>query len=315
MVIGYRNESGDAININSTLWRCSVYKFKRRYLILIANITLLVALFIQIPSALASASNSKQTGYISYSDVGQGQPLVLIHAFPVDKRLWKPQQEGLASHFRIITLDLWGFGDSGVAQNQIATMDEYADEVKQLLDNLHIKQAIIGGESMGGYISLAFLKHYPERVKGLVLSDTNSISLTQQQKDKYNKTADDMLANGSSAFIQDFLPKAVSNAAPQQIKTYLLTIMNEQTPAGMAAAFRGIADRQNTSKELSGAKFPILIITGDADQVLPPQQSYDMHDLAKDSRLIVITGAGHLSSLEKPEQWNQAVIDMFDPAK
>lgn len=289
-----------------------MHKLKRCSLIWLATITIISSLLMTIRFAMAAEPATKQMGYISYSDVGQGEPLVLIHAFPVDKRLWKPQQDGLASHFRIITLDLWGFGQSSAVQGQIASMEEYADEVKQLLDKLHIKQAIIGGESMGGYISLAFLKYYPERVKGLVLSDTNSISLTQQQKDKYYKTADDILANGSSAFIQDFLPKAVSKDASHQIRTYLLTIMNEQTPAGMAAAFRGIADRSNTSNELSEAKLPILIITGDEDQVLPPQQSYDMHELAKDSRLIVIAGAGHLSNLEKPEQWNQAVIDMFD---
>jgi len=158
-------------------------------------------------------------------------------------------------------------------------------------------------------------KHYPERVKGLVLSDTNSISLTETEKAKYYKTADDILTNGSNAFIQNFLPKAVSKDASQQIRDYLLTIMNEQPPAVMSAAFRGIADRSNTSNVLSEAKLPILIITGEEDQVLPPQQSYDMHELAKDSRLIVIPGAGHLSNLEKPEIWNQAVIDMFDPAK
>lgn len=276
---------------------------------------ILFTLLMTIRLAMANEITTEKMGSISYSDVGQGEPLVLIHAFPLDKRLWKPQQDSLASHFRIITLDLWGFGQSDAAQSKIASMDDYADEVRQLLDKLHIKKAIIGGESMGGYVSLAFLKHYPERVSGLVLSDTNSISLTQQQKETYYKTADDIQTNGSNNFIQGFLPKAVSKDASQEIRTYLLTIMSEQTPAAMAAAFRGIADRSNTSSVLSDTKIPILIITGEDDQVLPPQQSYDMHELAKDSRLIVIKGAGHLSNIEKPEQWNQAVIDMFDSSK
>lgn len=268
----------------------------------------IVCMLLIATSAFASGNHR-----ISFTDVGKGMPIILIHAFPTDQRLWKPQQENLASHFRIITLDLWGFGQSDAAQGQIVSMDDYADEIKQLLDNLHIKKAIIGGESMGGYVSLAFLSHYPDRVKGLILSDTNAISLTQQQKETYYKTAEDIQTNGSNTFIQGFLPKAVSKDASEQIRNYLLTIMNEQTPTAMAAEFRGIAERSNTSNVLSKTELPILIITGEEDQVLPPQQSYDMHKLAKNSRLIVIKGAGHLSNLEKPEEWNQAVIEMFNP--
>lgn len=290
-----------------------MFKMQYRPLKIFITTTLLLSAFILLPFTFASELSAKKLSHISYSDVGQGVPLVLIHAYPFDQRLWKPQQENLASNFRIITLDLWGFGQSDAIQGQIVTMDDYADEIKQLLDELHIKKAIIGGESMGGYVSLAFLDHYPERVKGLILSDTNSISLTEQQKETYYKTADDIQTNGSNTFIQGFLPKAVSKQASQQIRTYLLTIMNEQTPTAMAAAFRGIAERNNTSNVLSKTTLPILIITGEEDQVLPPQQSYDMHELAKNSRLIVIKNAGHLSNLEKPEEWNNAVIEMFNP--
>lgn len=273
--------------------------------------TLLLSLLALTSVTFASDSRKKQTNHISYSDVGRGEPLVLIHAYPLDKRLWKPQQDSLAQHFRVITLDLWGFGQSTAGQGQVISMDNYANEIKQLLDLLHIKKAIIGGESMGGYVSLAFLKHYPERVKGLILSDTNSISLNQQQKESYYQTANDILAKGSNNFIQGFLPKAVSKNASQQTRNYLFKIMNEQAPAAMAAAFKGIADRSNTSTVLNESSIPVLIITGQEDQVLPPQQSSDMHHLARNSRLIVISGAGHLSNLEKPTEWNRAVIDMF----
>jgi len=94
--------------------------------------------------------------FISYTETGKGQPLVLIHAFPTDKRLWEPQHEGLKNQFHVISLDLWGFGESSPVDGNAVTMSEYADEIKKLLDHLQIKKAIIGGESMGGTLLCLF---------------------------------------------------------------------------------------------------------------------------------------------------------------
>lgn len=96
--------------------------------------------------------------HIAYTDTGKGQALVLIHAFPTDKSLWVPQQS-LASHFRVITLDLWGFGQSQSVSGEAVSMADYADEVALLLRRLRIKKAILAGESMGGYVALAFMKN------------------------------------------------------------------------------------------------------------------------------------------------------------
>lgn len=276
-----------------------------------AKFVLLFAVIISLLFSPIARADQPNNGYISYTDVGQGEPLVLIHAFPFDQRLWKPQQEGLKQHFRVITLDLWGFGRSAAVNGKVASMDEYAQEVKQLLDKLHIQKAIIGGESMGGYVTLAFLKHYPERASGLILSDTNSIADTPEAKAKRMQLAQDILTHGPQQFIHDFQAKAVSANASQQVRSYILDIMNEQTASGIAAALLGMGDRSNTSVELSKTQLPILIITGDKDEVLPPQQSYDMHALAKNSRLLVIADAGHLSNLEKADEWNKAVIALF----
>ena len=114
--------------------------------------------------------------FISYNDVGEGKPIVLIHAFPTDQRLWQAQQEGLKANFRVITLDLWGFGQSSSVDGHAIPMSEYADEIKELLDYLKIDRAIIGGESMGGYIALAFLDKYPNLLLGLVLANTQSVA-------------------------------------------------------------------------------------------------------------------------------------------
>lgn len=249
--------------------------------------------------------------FISYSDVGEGKPLVLIHAFPTDQRLWAPQQQGLKKHFRVITLDLWGFGKSSSVDGQAITMTDYADEVKQLMDQLHLKQAIIGGESMGGYIALAFLEKYPDKIAGLILSNTQSIADNPEAKARREATAVDILEHGTRNLISGFMPKALSPQVPEQIKIYLQDILEAQLASAMASALRGMALRDDRSALLTHTSLPVLIITGDQDILISPQQSQNMHALAKNSKLVVIESTGHLSNLEQPAQWNQAVIDIF----
>jgi pimeloyl-ACP methyl ester carboxylesterase len=260
---------------------------------------------------MTSAEAAKQAGSISYSEVGEGQPLVLIHAFPTDQHLWNPQQEGLKNHFRVITLDLLGFGHAAATDGKAVSMSEYADEVKELLDQLHIKKAIIGGESMGGYVALAFLEKYPGSAVGVILSDTQSIADSPEAKQKREAAAVNALEHGTASLIHDFMPKALSPAAPVETRDALQRILTAQAPTGVASALRGMAGRSDTSNVLANVTLPILILTGDQDTLISPQQSQSMHALAKNSRFIVITNAGHLSSLEQPKQWNQAVIEMF----
>ncbi|MBV9575465.1 MAG: alpha/beta fold hydrolase, partial [Gammaproteobacteria bacterium] len=255
------------------------------------------------PDIFAKEITSKQLGYISYTEEGKGEPLILIHAFPTDQRLWQAQRAGLNKYFHVITLDLWGFGSSSSTNGQAVTMIEFADEVKQLLRQLHIQKAIIGGESMGGYVALAFLQRYPESVAGLILSDTQSIADSAEVKKKRELVAETVLTQGPAQLINDFMPKALSPNAPLALRQSLRDILDGQSVTGMASALRGMGLREDTSKVLAATSLPILILTGDQDTVIAPQQSQYMHTLARNSRLVTITNAGHLSSLEQPEQW------------
>jgi pimeloyl-ACP methyl ester carboxylesterase len=270
----------------------------------------LFAYFLIIFSTWAAPSH-QQFKHISYIDVGQGKPLVLIHAFPTDQRLWLRQQENLKNYFRVITLDLWGFGRSDATDGQAVTMTAFAEEVKQLLDDLHIQKAVIGGESMGGYIALAFLQQYPDRIEGLILSDTQSIADTDEIMKKRELTAKTVLMQGTTQFIADFMTKALSPHASLPTRDLLKDILNTQAATGIASALRGMALREDTSHVLAGTIVPVLIITGDEDVLISPIQSQRMLELAKNSKLVVIEKAGHLSSMEQPEVWNTAVINMF----
>ncbi|MCD6045192.1 MAG: lip3 [Gammaproteobacteria bacterium] len=248
---------------------------------------------------------------ISYTDTGSGKPVVLIHAFPTDQQLWKQQIEPLKKHFRVITLDLWGFGQSAPTDGKAITMTQYADEVNTLLTHLQIQHAIIGGESMGGYIALAFLNKYPQKVAGLILADTQPIADNADTKKKRETSAQDVLQHGTENLITGFIPKALSPQASEEIKLSLYKLMQKQSAKGIASALRGMALRQDMSGTLAATSLPVLIITGEEDNVISPQQSHDMHALSKNSTLVVIKNAGHLSNLEQEEKWDKAVIEMF----
>jgi pimeloyl-ACP methyl ester carboxylesterase len=294
-------------NIFKYKWRNKVSILKGKLLNIISIIVGLTVLSNTFAATLYTSKNK----FISYTDVGLGRPLVLIHAFPTDLRLWDPQQISLQKHFRVISLDLWGFGQSSPVNGQAVTMTDYADEVSSLLEQLQIQKAIIGGESMGGYVALAFLEKYPDKVEGLVLSDTQSIADNEETKTKRETTAIEILQNGTANFISNFLPKALSPNASERTKLFLQNILESEAATAIASASRGMALRKDTSHVLAHSMLPILIITGDQDVLINPEQSRNMHLLAKNSQLIILKNAGHLSSLEQFEQWNEAVINIF----
>ncbi|KTD60140.1 lipolytic enzyme [Legionella sainthelensi] len=279
---------------------------KRCYIIL-----LLCLCFFNTTLLASTMKLSNADQFISYTEVGQGKPLLLIHAFPTDQRLWQPQLEGLKKHFHVITLDLWGFGQSSGGDGRAISMSEYADEVKQLLDYLNIDKAIIAGESMGGYIALAFLQKYTNKTAGLVLSNTQTLADSEEMKATREATALDVLENGIDSLIKGFMAKSLSPNASEEIKAYLYHILTQQKPTALASALRGMALRETTSHVLATTTVPVLIITGEFDKIISPQQSVAMHALSKNSQLVILADAGHLSSFEQPNLWNQSVIDMF----
>jgi pimeloyl-ACP methyl ester carboxylesterase len=247
----------------------------------------------------------------SYTDNGQGKTIVLIHAFPADHHLWDMQIKTLSQKYRVITLDLKGFGQATPTDGKTVSMREYAAQVKQLLDQLHVKTAVIGGESMGGYISLAFLKAYPDKTEGLILSNTQAKTDSAEENVADKKDAADILVNGTNRLVADFVPKALSSNASHEAKELVTDMFANQKATGVASALRGMATREDTTKTLAATSIPVLIISSNLDEVISPKESMKMSKIAKNSKLIMIKGAGHLTNIERPDVWNKAVENYF----
>jgi len=250
---------------------------------------------------------TRQGVTLEYDDIGNGVPLLLIHAFPLDRTLWRAQIAGLASLYRVIAPDLRGFGQSSETAGEAVSMDQYAADLKSLLDSLNIKQAVVGGISMGGYIALAFYAQYADRVKGLLLANTRATPDSEEGKQLRLTNAQRIGETGSGFLIEAMAPQMLGSAAKAEIEIAVRNMMLRQRAPGLMSALRGMAARPDRTSLLRFATAPVLIITGTEDKLIPPADSEAMQSLIPNSILVNIPEAGHLSNIDKTDAFNQAV--------
>lgn len=254
---------------------------------------------------------TRQGVSIEYDDIGNGVPLLLIHGFPLDRTLWRTQIAGLSQIYRVIAPDLHGFGQSSDTDGSAINMDQHATELKSLLDSVNIKQAVVGGISMGGYIALAFYAQYADRVKGLILANTRAVPDSEEGKQMRLANAQTVEESGTGFLVDNMAPKMLGAAARPEIEITVRSMMLRQRPAGVASALRGMAARPDRTALLRFATVPVLIITGSQDALIPPADSEAMHALIPDSRLVIIPDAGHLSNLDKADAFNHVVREFY----
>ena len=149
---------------------------------------------------------------IAFSDEGQGQPIVFLHAFPLNRSMWDPQVEGLKSQFRIITIDLRGHGESEAPMWRYS-LGQFAEDIKGLLEHLGISKAAFVGLSMGGYILFTLYRKYPSLFNALVLADTRATADTPEAKATRFSMAQIAYKRGSSTIAELMLPKLLGSTS------------------------------------------------------------------------------------------------------
>lgn len=250
---------------------------------------------------------TRQGVSLEYDDIGNGVPLLLIHGFPLDRTLWRAQIAGLWQIYRVIAPDLRGFGQSSTTTGEAISMEQYAADLKALLDALNVKQAIIGGLSMGGYVALAFYARYPDRVSALILANTRATADNEEGKQRRLTNAQTIEASGPAFLVEAMAPQMLGPTARAETAVTVHSMLARQRAPGMASALRGMAARPDRSSLIRFATIPVLIITGSADQLISPTESEAMHGLIPDSTLVTIPEAGHLSNIDKADAFNDAV--------
>lgn len=246
---------------------------------------------------------------IGYGDQGTGLPIVFLHAFPLNRTMWATQEKALSSQFRIITIDLRGHGESDAPLWRY-TLDQSADDVNALLDQLAIQRAVFVGLSMGGYILFEFYRKYAARVKGLILADTKAQADTAEGKDGRFQLAQIAYKRGPSAIADGMIPKLLSPATiqtnPDLVRQVRAMIEGNQI-SGIAGDLMAMAERPDSVPLLSQITCPTQIIVGELDQATPPSDAKLMANQIPNARLTIIPNAAHLANLEQPEAFNHIV--------
>lgn len=242
---------------------------------------------------------------LAYDDHGIGQPVIFLHAFPLNRTMWEGQSMALLNEqqFRLVALDWRGFGESDLDAD-VSTMEMFADDLAALMDALGMDAAILCGLSMGGYAAFAFLRKHPQRVKALILADTRPGADSEESKVHRESLAQLVKTEGNESVANLQVPRLLADYTRQyhpEVEVRVRRMIDAATPAGIAAAARGMAQRSDSTAMLTRITCPTLVVVGEQDVLTPPEVAQEYASHISGAQFAVIPQAGHLSNLEQPE--------------
>jgi pimeloyl-ACP methyl ester carboxylesterase len=251
---------------------------------------------------------------LHFTDLGHGMPLVFVHGFPLDSRMWDAQITELLSQYRIIAPDLRGFGRS--QSEEAFTMESMADDLHALLERIDALPCVLAGLSMGGYIALAYVQKCPGDLKGLMLVDTKAEGDSAEQKVGRQKMIDLVREQGAKAVADQMVPRLLAEDTPRtrpgQAK-FLRAMIEACPPKTIENALIAMRDRPDQSANLSSIAVPTLILVGEHDVITPVAIAESMQQHIPHAELVVIRGAGHMAPMEQSAQVNRAISRFVHP--
>ena len=252
---------------------------------------------------------------LAYSDSGSGPAVVLIHAFPLDRSMWDAQVPALAAQYRVIAVDLRGFGGSPLGDDA-PHLDAMADDVAALLDRLEITKCVVAGLSLGGYVSMALLRRHARLFAGLMLIDTKGTADGDAAANNRERIAATVEDDGNvDVLISDVLPALTGETTKldrPQVVALIADIVRRADPASVAWVQRAMAARPDSVDTLEDFEEPALVVVGDEDVLAPVAEAQMMLDALPDATLAVIPGCGHLSAMERPDDLTAIMLDYLD---
>ena len=251
---------------------------------------------------------------ISFSDIGTGTAVVLLHGFLENKTMWKDLAPKLAEKNRVISIDLLGHGQSDCL-GYVHSMEENAEIVKAILSNLKIRKAIIVGHSMGGYVALAFAELFPNAVKGLVLLNSTSKEDSTERKHNRDRAIKAVkqnyinfvrlsIANLFSENNRERLEKEIENVKLEALKTPL---------QGIVASLEGMKIRKERQFILKETDFPKLLILGEKDGVLLYKDNASQ--IIDTNTELISFPDGHMSHIENKEDLEKVIVGFLRKIK
>ena len=255
--------------------------------------------------------------YVDTGAVVDAPTVVLLHAFPLHSGMWSPQVDALAPRFRVIAPELKGFGSSDAPEEPSSySVAGWADDVAAMLAALGLGSVVVVGLSMGGYVAFSLLERHRGLVSALVLADTraepDSEQVLQRRTDQQRRVREE----GTMAVIDALLETLLSEHSREHRPEVVVEArrLMDNPPAGFSGALEAMKSRPDSTARLDAIDVPTLVMVGAHDQPSPPEVAQAMHERIPGSRLAVLPNAGHLSNLEVPDAFNQALVGFLEEA-
>lgn len=247
-------------------------------------------------------------GTITFSDTGKGRVVVLLHGFLGSYKIWESTIRNLSKSYRVIAIDLPGHGGSDNF-GYVHTMELMAKSVKAVMDFLRLKKYVIIGHSMGGYAALAFADLFPDNLKGLCLYHSSAFADSDEKKKDRTRSIKVVKANHkiyTSEVVKNLFATKNSKYLKEEI-AFAQKIAAHTSKRSIIASLEGMKDRPHRDIILGMAHFPVMMVIGELDNVLPHEQLLEQSELIKDKHLLFLEHDGHMGFLESPRKSNQAL--------
>ena len=239
---------------------------------------------------------------ISYKEQGKGKPIVLIHGFMGSHEYWEKVVPKISEDYRVIAIDLPGHGDSTAIKEE-HSIEDYADVLKELLDQLNIKQITLFGHSLGGYITLAFAQRYANYLNGFSLIHSTAYPDSEEAKKGRAANVEKVKNEGVKNVVDGLIPKLFSpkNVQKNNSEIELAKKIGYKTSVeGTVKALISMKDRPNRNHVLNDTNLPVLLLAGKDDQIIPPEKTFSVKK--ENIKTATLNSAGHMSMYESPEE-------------
>jgi pimeloyl-ACP methyl ester carboxylesterase len=251
---------------------------------------------------------------LAYDDIGSGPAVILLHGFPLCRKMWRPQVEALATAgYRVITPDLRGFGESE-APDGPHSMSVFADDVVSLFAHLGIERAVVGGMSMGGYVLLNLIERHSHRLAAAMFLVTRAAADDEPARMRRSSLAAEVAAGRPQTVTDAFEGILFAGTSPvvrpdlvAEVKTWMIAT----SPRGLAGGLLAMRDRRDYLDLLSSFDLPALVIGAEADRAVPPDHSRVLAEGLPNARLCMIAEAGHMANMEQPNAFNTCLLEFL----